>query len=87
MGMPESMVRRSAAARAKAQGVEADAVLMEWAGVDPSSTAAATSPAPAVVAAVPAAPAPPAAAESDVEVDRQLEKACRAMLDELEDRR
>ena len=34
MGMPESMVTRSAAARAKAQGIDADTVLREWAGIE-----------------------------------------------------
>ncbi len=69
MGMPESMVKRSAAARAKAQGVEVDAVLMEWAGVDASSAAAspaATAPGPATPAA-PATPAPVVATQPAVE--------------------
>ena len=64
MGMPESMVRRSAAARAKAQGVDVDAVLMEWAGVDASAAAPASAPAPAPAAAQPAPAAPAAAVES-----------------------
>lgn len=54
MGMPESMVRRSAAARAKAAGVPVDSILAEWAGVE----AGAPAPVPDVVEAPPA-PAPP----------------------------
>jgi mono/diheme cytochrome c family protein len=68
MGMPESMVRRSAAARAKAQGVDADAVLMEWAGVDASMAAPAATPAsaPAATSApAPAEPTPAAAAPAE----------------------
>jgi len=71
MGMPESMVRRSAAARAKAQGVDVDTVLMEWAGVDAPATApaAAATAEPAATAPAPAAPAeliPVAAVEPEV---------------------
>ena len=67
MGMPESMVRRSAAARAKAQGVDVDAVLMEWAGTGgaaPAAAAVVSAPVPA--AAVVSAPVPAAAAPPDV---------------------
>ena len=73
MGMPESMVRRSAAARAKAQGVDVDAVLMEWAGIDApagapaaASAPAAAQPAPAAAAAAPVEPSPVAAVEPEV---------------------
>jgi mono/diheme cytochrome c family protein len=41
MGMPESMVERSAGARAKAQGTTVEAVLAEWAGVEAPSPPAA----------------------------------------------
>ncbi len=70
MGMPESMVRRSAAARAKAQGVEADAVLMEWAGVDASAAApvATSAPVPAAAEPAPAAPVSPAATVVDASI-------------------
>jgi len=69
MGMPESMVRRSAAARAKAQGVEADAVLMEWAGVDASMAAPVATSAPVPAAAEPApAPVSPAATVVDASI-------------------
>jgi len=67
MGLPESMVKRSAAARAKAQGVDADAVLREWAGVDVSGVppaAASATPVPATTEP----PLPPVAAEPDVEI-------------------
>ncbi len=51
MGMPESMVKRSAAARAKAAGVPVETILMEWAGLETG--------APAVTApTVPEEPAP-----------------------------
>jgi len=71
MGMPESMVRRSAAARAKAQGVDVDSVLMEWAGVDaptaaPAAAAAPAADAPAPEAAAPAESIPVAAVEPEV---------------------
>ena len=67
MGMPESMVRRSAAARAKAQGVEADAVLVEWAGVDTSMAVPAATSAPMPAAPEPA-PASPGAAVDDAAI-------------------
>jgi mono/diheme cytochrome c family protein len=85
MGMPESMVKRSAAARAKAQGVAADEVLREWAGLEagaPAPVPAASAPATAPAAAEPApaeSSSPPAPAEAvlDVEVlggpDEQVE--------------
>lgn len=80
MGMPESMVRRSAAARAKAQETTYEAVLAEWAGVEAAPAAAepapaaapAATPAPsaAPAAAVPAPAAAPATAEArEVEVE------------------
>jgi mono/diheme cytochrome c family protein len=64
MGMPEAMLKRSAAARAKAQGTTVTAVLAEWAGVEAPAAAEAASPTPAEPAApvAPAAPAAPAAA-------------------------
>ena len=56
-GMSETMVKRSAAARAKAQGTTVEAVLAEWAGVKtPAGSAAPAAAAP--VAAAPAAAAP-----------------------------
>jgi len=67
MGLPESMVKRSAAARAKAQGVDADAVLREWAGVDASGVPPATGSATPVPATT-EPPPPPVAAEPDVEI-------------------
>ncbi len=68
MGLSESMVKRSATARAKAHGVDVDAVLMEWAGVDLSSADASTAPAPAASTPTLAVPTPPAVAQSEVEV-------------------
>ncbi len=70
-GMPASLVKRSADARAKKEGMTLDAVLAEWAGIDPATLAAA----PAAVAAAPAAAAEPAAeapavtsSDDDIEV-------------------
>jgi hypothetical protein len=59
-GMSETMVKRSAAARAKAQGTTVEAVLAEWAGVEAPAGAGAAPAAAAphtVVAAAPTAPA------------------------------
>lgn len=73
-GMSENMVKRSAAARAKAQGTTVEAVLAEWAGVavPAGAAAAADAPAPAdaPVAAAPAAPTTPA-----LEVEESGEEA------------
>jgi len=65
MGMSETMVKRSAAARAKAEGRSAEEVLAEWAGVELSTAAppASAEPAPPPeVAPVAEASAPPVAA-------------------------
>ncbi len=57
-GMSETMVKRSAAARAKAQGITVEAVLAEWAGVEvPAGVVAAPAaaePAPTSIASAPA---------------------------------
>ena len=68
-GMPEGMVKRSAAARAKAEGKTTEEILAEWAGVE--VPAATTAPDPASAAPAPAAPAeaPPAAAPVTAEVE------------------
>jgi mono/diheme cytochrome c family protein len=93
MGMPESMVTRSAAARAKAQGVAVDEVLREWAGLGAGGSAPApAAPVAAPAAAVPvAASTPPASAPAvpDVEVlggqDEEVEStAAAAPVDALE---
>jgi len=95
MGMPESMVKRSAAARAKAQGISADEVLREWAGVEAGESVPVPAPsAPAPVAATPApaavsAPPTPVSAPLDVEVlggqDEQVDSAAaEAPVDVLE---
>ncbi len=68
-GMPAPLAKRSAQARATKEGTTLEAVLAEWAGVDPtvvSSAPAATSEAP-VAAEAPADPQPPAPSD-DVEV-------------------
>ena len=72
-GLPEAMVKRSAAARAKAAGTTTEAVLAEWAGVEAPATdagpAAAAAPEAAPAAAAPAAavvPAAPPGAEVEV---------------------
>jgi mono/diheme cytochrome c family protein len=69
-GMPASLVKRSAEARAKKTGEPVEAVLQEWAGVDVASVSAApASPEPVAAAALGAATAPastePAAAAAD----------------------
>ena len=95
MGMPESMVKRSAAARAKAQGISADEVLREWAGVEAGESAPVPAPsAPAPVAATPtpaavSAPPAPVSPPLDVEVlggqDKQVDSAvAEAPVDSLE---
>ena len=65
MGMPESLVMRSAEAKAKAQGVTVDDLLREWAGgeaAQPSAAPAEAAPAePAAPAEAPAAAPAPAA--------------------------
>ncbi len=65
-GQSETMVKRSAAARAKAQGTTVEAVLAEWAGM-PAPAAGATASAPAAAAPAAATPAPAAAPALDVE--------------------
>lgn len=86
-GMPAALVERSAAARAKKEGLTTEAVLAEWAGVD----AAAVTEAPAVAAveaAAPAAEASPAAEapESRAEVlEPSAPEADEAVASEEED--
>lgn len=73
-GLPESMVKRSAAARAKAEGKPIEAVLAEWAGVEvPTGIAAASS--EAAPAPVAAAPSPSAGAGSALQVEESGEEA------------
>ena len=55
-GMPAALAKRSAEARAKKEGTTLEAVLAEWAGIDPA-TVTATAPAPAAQPAAPAASA------------------------------
>jgi hypothetical protein len=75
MGVPEPLVKRSAEARAKASGADADAVLSAWAGGEAAPAAATPPPAaetpatpqPAPAATPePAAPPAPAAAAAPV---------------------
>lgn len=71
MSTPESIVGRSARARASATGVTPEQILAEWAGVDLGDAPAPAAPAAAAAAAQPPAaePVPAApAAEVDVEV-------------------
>jgi mono/diheme cytochrome c family protein len=69
-GMSENMVKRSATARAKAQGTTVEAVLAEWAGVEvPAGT---TADAPAAAEA-PAATALAEAAEPEPDTTTALE--------------
>ncbi|MEN8238571.1 MAG: cytochrome c [Actinomycetota bacterium] len=60
-GMPASLAKRSAEARSKKTGESVEAVLQDWAGIEP----AAVSEAPAPAGAAPEAPAAPAAVEDD----------------------
>lgn len=69
MGVPETMVQRSAQARADADGVSVDDVLAAWSGGGAITTEAPTSPEPSAAPAAPAeiieppaesSPAPPA---------------------------
>jgi mono/diheme cytochrome c family protein len=62
MNMPESMIRRSAEARARAAETDVQSILLEWAGVDPDAAPPPAAPA-AEAPAAPAAPAAEAAAE------------------------
>jgi mono/diheme cytochrome c family protein len=67
-GLPEAMTKRSAAARAKAEGKTPEQVLAEWAGVEaPAATEApAAAAAPAAVAPVATPAEAPAAAQIEV---------------------
>jgi len=69
MGMPESMVQRSASARSKAEGIEVAAVLAEWAGVE-APVAAPAGEAPEPAAAAPAQETSEPAAAVPVEPDQ-----------------
>jgi mono/diheme cytochrome c family protein len=62
-GLPEAMTKRSAAARAKAEGQTVDEVLAEWAGVELSAAPASEEPA-APAEPAESAPAPAPAAEA-----------------------
>jgi len=88
MGMPAAMVRRSAEARAKAEGLSLEAVLAEWAGVEapvPASEgeapdeAAAEAPDEAAAEAVPAAKPEPAPKPAATGIERFVEMAAEAM--------
>ncbi|HHC09570.1 MAG TPA: cytochrome c [Actinobacteria bacterium] len=83
-GMPENLVERSAAARAKKEGVSVEQVLAEWAGVDlPAEGAApAAGPAPPAAATPTEAPAEGEAETLEVEV---LEPAAEAVVEETEE--
>ena len=82
-GMPASLTKRSAEARAKETGGTLESVLAEWAGIDPA-TVGATAPTPETpAAAAPADPAaaPPvaaAAAAATIGMDELLEKVAEA---------
>jgi Cytochrome c len=62
--MPAALAKRSAEARAKKTGEPVEAVLAEWAGIDPATVASGTAPAPA-----PAAPAAAAVAATPEDQD------------------
>jgi len=72
-GMPASLAKRSAEARSKKTGEPVEAVLTEWAGIDPESVS--TTPAPAETPVPAAAKAPVAAAAATaLTMDQLLEK-------------
>lgn len=75
-GMPASLVERSAAARAKSEGIAVEAVLAEWAGVEASVAAepSAAEPTPAAVApAVTEEPSAPEVSEPVPEAGPKVE--------------
>lgn len=72
-GMPASLAKRSAEARAQKMGEPVEAVLAEWAGIDPASVPTSAQPVPAAAAAATpaqdiASPDDDADAEPDVEI-------------------
>jgi mono/diheme cytochrome c family protein len=86
-GMPVPIAKRSAEARAKKTGEPLEAVLAEWAGVDPASVggstdAATPQPEPADASAEPtaasSADSPPAPAAATMSMDELLEKVAEA---------
>jgi mono/diheme cytochrome c family protein len=80
MGMPAAMVRRSAEARAKAEGLSLEAVLAEWAGVDaPAAAAEDDAPAESEAEAAPAAKPEPAPKPAATGIDKFVEMAAEAM--------
>lgn len=90
-GMPASLAQRSAQARSKKTGEPVEAVLAEWAGVDPASVSAAPAePEPTTAAPQPAAleaavPAGPAADESDTSDDVEIIEAAPVGTSEIHD--
>jgi len=64
--MPEKMVRRSAEAKAKAQGVSVDSILAEWAGVEAPQAVAPPASSQRAQAAAPVDAAPQATAAVEV---------------------
>jgi hypothetical protein len=79
-GMPASLTKRSAEARAKETGGTLESVLAEWAGIDPATVGATeTTPAPETPAPAesPAAPVA-AAAAATIGMDELLEKVAEA---------
>ncbi|MEX2322211.1 MAG: c-type cytochrome [Acidimicrobiia bacterium] len=80
MGMPAAMVRRSAEARAKAEGLSLETVLSEWAGVDaPESPSEGGAPDEAAAEAAPAAKPEPAPKPAATGIDKFVEMAAEAM--------
>jgi mono/diheme cytochrome c family protein len=80
MGMPAGMVRRSADARAKAEGLSLEAVLAEWAGVDaPAPAGEAEAPAEPTADDAPAAKQAPAPKPTATGIDKFVEMAAEAM--------
>jgi mono/diheme cytochrome c family protein len=71
-GMPASLAKRSAEARAKKTGEPIEAVLAEWAGVDPSSVAAAA-PAATTAATVTAPAEDVTSSNDDTAVEPEVE--------------
>lgn len=81
-GMPASLTKRSAEARAKETGGTLESVLAEWAGIDPATVGSTDAPPAAAPAETPvetpAAAAPAPAAAATIGMEELLEKAAEA---------
>ncbi|HUG75580.1 MAG TPA: c-type cytochrome [Acidimicrobiia bacterium] len=79
MGMPAAMVRRSAEARAKAEGLGLEAVLADWAGVDAPESSSEDEAPEETAEAAPTAKSEPAPKPAATGIDKFVEMAAEAM--------